>query len=482
MSAKKTLEYGAWIDNRNINVRDYEESRSPYSGQLVARIGISTEREMEKAIQSAVRAFPVLKAMPSYQRYEILMNVSRFIKENAKELTRLIALDAGKPIQFAEGEVARAAITFALSAEEVRREVGAVLPIDIQPRVEGYSCVYIRVPRGPVGAISPFNFPLNLVAHKLGPAFAAGCPVVLKAPPQCPATPFVLAEIFKEAGAPPGAFNVLHCEPSVAEKLATGERLKVFSFTGSSAVGWMLKSKARKKKVLLELGGNAAAVVHKDVKESIDWIASRLAFGSFAYAGQVCISVQRIYVQKDIFKMFEKTFVEKVKALPYGNPLRRETVVGPLIDAVAADRVEEWVNEALSNGAKAVIKGTREGNVVSPWVLKDVDPGMKISCEEVFGPVAVLYSYDEFEEAIDEVNNSVYGLQAGIFTRDVFLVRYALENIEAGGIVVNDFPTLRVDNYPYGGMKDSGFGREGVHFAYEEMTELKAFVFNWNMK
>lgn len=470
--------FGAWIDNENIEVREKTPVFSPYDGRKIGEVGVSDELIAGKAIESAVNCFRKLKEMPVYEKSEILMNLARILERRKKEFAEVITLDAGKPINFSLQEVERAILTFTLAAEESRREKGEIIPVDIDKRFRSYFCFYITCPSGPVLGISPFNFPLNLVAHKLAPAFAAGCSLVLKTPPQAPITPFLLAHAFREAGAPPGAFNVLHLEIPLAETLVKDERFKVLSFTGSARVGWHLKGIAGKKKVILELGGNAGAIVHEDAK-NISWIARRLALGGYAYAGQICISVQRIFVHEKIYRDFVDRFIEEVKKLPVGDPVKEETVVGPVIDGASADRIEEWVMEAERKNAGVLLKGKREGNIVYPWVFENAEKTLKISCEEVFGPVTVLYPYSEFEKAIHFLNDSRYGLQAGVFTQNLNNIYRAVKDIDAGGIIVNDYPTLRADNYPYGGVKDSGLGREGVRYAMREMSELKTVVINF---
>jgi glyceraldehyde-3-phosphate dehydrogenase (NADP+) len=415
-----------------------------------------------------------MRELPIHERARILDGISAGIAERREELADLIVAEVGKPISFALGEVDRAVQTFRLGAEEARRWGGEVMPVDIQPSTEGYRCLWTRFPRGPVAAISPFNFPLNLVAHKIAPAIAVGNAAVLKPPPQGPTAALRLAEIALGAGLPPEALSVLACPIPVAERLATDAAFQVLTFTGSARVGWYLKALAGKKRVMLELGGNAAMVVHEDA--DLDWAARRAALGSFAYSGQVCISVQRLFVHAPAYEPFLERFLEQIASLPVGDPTDPTTVVGPMIDEAAADRGKAWVQEAVDAGARVVSEGKRSGNVVHPTLLADVRPDLSVSCEEVFGPVAVVDRYESWEEALERVNETRYGLQAGIFTRDIGRIAAAYRGLQVGGVVVGDYPMLRVDNFPYGGIRDSGLGREGVRFAMEEMSDPRVLI------
>jgi glyceraldehyde-3-phosphate dehydrogenase (NADP+) len=332
-----------------------------------------------------------------------------------------------------------------------------------------------RVPLGPVAAFAPFNFPLNLVAHKIAPCLASGNTMVLKPPPQAPLTALRLGRILLEAGVPPGVVNILPCDIPIAEGLVGDPRIQFITFTGSAKVGWHLKANSGKKGVLLELGGNAAAVVHMDA--DLPWVAKRLAVGAFAYAGQICISVQRILVHEAVYERFVEQFLAEVDALPVGDPLDAKTVVGPLIDRAAADRVERWTSEAVAGGAQALRSMSRKDNVIAPIVLANTRPEMAVSCEEVFGPVVTLAPYRSFDDALVAVNDSRYGLQAGVFSHDLRRVFEAIDRLDVGGVIINDYPTFRVDHTPYGGMKDSGLGREGVKYAMDAMTQIKTAVF-----
>ena len=464
---------GEWVASSG-----YDDVGDPYTGERFARVPLADGAMMERAISSADAAFAHMRRMPTHARVDILDGIVAGIRARADELAETMVRESGKPLQYARAEVARAIQTFTLGADVARASDGEIMPADLEPRTEGYVTLVRRFPIGPVSAIAPFNFPLNLVAHKLAPAFAVGCPVVLKPPMQAPVTSLKLAEICFAAGLPLDALSVVHSHPAVAEVLATDPRFKLLSFTGSARVGWHLESVAGKKKVVLELGGNAGAVVHDDA--DVAWAATRCALGAFAAAGQVCIRVQRILVHRSIYEAFRDAFLAATRALKVGNPLDADTVVGPLIDSAAADRVEAWIREAVAAGAEVLLEGERHGNTLSPTVLTRTRADMKVESEEIFGPAVTLRAYDTFDEALTLVNEGVYGLQAGVFTHDVRRIAQAFRDLDVGGVIINDYPTLRVDNFPYGGVKDSGLGREGVRFAAEDMTELKALVLNLN--
>lgn len=447
---------------------------NPYDGDVVGRVPLARPEHAEAATAAAVEAFEEMKVLPRYRRAEICLGVAEGIRKRSDELAKTIAEESGKPVRFARGEVNRAVQTFTLAAEEARRLGGEIVPVDIEPRAEGYTSLYYRFPVGPILGIAPFNFPLNLVAHKLAPAIAAGCTLVLKPPQQAPITSLRLAEICYEAGLPPKAYSVLHSTVEVAEPMVQDDRFKLLSFTGSAAVGWHLKSIAGKKRVVLELGGNAGAIVHSDA--DLDWAAERSVIGGYAYAGQTCISVQRVLAHRSIYEGFCEKLVARTGELKVGDPRDEETVVGPLIEEKHVDRVMSWIAEAEAGGAKVLAGNKREGNIVWPTILTGTRPDMKVECEEVFGPVITVRPYDDYEAAVKIVNDSVYGLQAGVFTHDIRLIHHAFQNLDVGGVIVNDYPTLRVDNWPYGGVKDSGLGREGVRYSLQEYTEMKALV------
>ncbi len=450
---------------------------SPFDKKTVGVTYIAGEAEVEEALASSHAAFGVLKKLPSYRRAEVIRKTAEGMAKREEELARTISLEAGKPIRDARGEVRRAAATFELAAEESKRLGGEVMPLDIMPGSEGRIGIIRRFPVGVVLGISPFNFPLNLVAHKVAPAMASGNPIILKPAQKTPISALLLAEIVTEAGWPAGGVNVIVTTNEDAERLFLDERVKKLTFTGSAKIGWMLKNRAGAKKVTLELGGNAGAVVHED--SDIEFAAKRCTAGAFAYAGQVCISVQRIYAHRPVFERFKGLFLENCSKLRVGDPLDESTDIGPMIEEAAAVRTEEWVKEAVAGGAKVLAGGSRNGAFFPPTVLTGTRPSMKVCGEEVFAPVVSLESYDTFEEAVELVNSGLYGLQAGVFTRDIGRIFYAFETLDVGGVVVNDVPTYRVDNMPYGGVKMSGFGREGVRYAIEEMTELKLLALKY---
>jgi len=430
---------------------------------------------VELAVQAARESFHAISEMPAHRRCEILRGIAQGISERSDELAQTICDEAGKPIKLARGEVERAITTFSFAADEALRIGGETIPLDCVPGGVGRLGITRRFPAGPVLAISPFNFPLNLVAHKVAPAIASGNSIVLKPASQTPMSALTLAEIALDAGLPPGVLNVIPCRRDVADRMVEDPRFGILSFTGSAAVGWDLKGRAGRKKVILELGGNAAAIVEPDV--DVEGVASRLAVGSFAYAGQICISVQRIFVHRSIERRFIDSLLKHTEEdIRWGDPRDPEVICGPLIDSGNVERILGWIEEARSRGAEVLCGGERHGNVVTPTVITGADPRLRIVAEEAFGPVVVVDTYSSFDEAISKVNDSAFGLQAGIFTNDLGRVFRAFERIEVGGLIHNDYPTFRVDPMPYGGVKSSGFGREGLRYAIEEMTELRLLV------
>ncbi len=449
----------------------------PYSGKPAALAVQGTAEDFEAALAAARNGFAAMKAMPRHARRDLLARVAELMTRDRQHLAAELATSCGKPITQALGEVDRAIMTFSLAADEARRFGGEVVPLDVDARAVGMTGLVHRFPVGPISAITPFNFPLNLLAHKVAPAIAVGSALVVKPPPQCPQMAFRLAGLLAEAGLPAGAYNVLHLPIPLAERLATDPRFAMLTFTGSPAVGWHLKNVAGKKRVCLELVGNAAAVVHEDAAD-LDWVAKRLALGAFAYAGQVCIKVQRVLAHRPIYARLVEKFVAASAALPCGDPMDPATVVGPMIDGAAADRVEAWTEEAVKAGAEVLLAAKRNGNVLTPAVLAGAPRDARVSCREIFGPVSIVAPYDDWSDALAAVNDSDFGLQAGVFTRDVNRIFEAFQRLEVGGVIANDFPTLRVDNYPYGGVKDSGFGREGVRYAMEEMSEPRMLALN----
>lgn len=452
------------------------EITNPFNGGAVGSVHQAEAAEIEHAIRAAQQAFPELRRMPLYRRAEALQKITDGITDRREELARMICAEAGKPITDARGEVGRAILNFQTAVEETKRLGGDVIPMDLAAGSESRFGIVRRFPIGPVLGISPFNFPLNLVGHKIAPAIASGNPIVLKPAPKTPITALMLGEIIGTAGLPAGTVSILPCSNELAQKMATDERFKLLSFTGSAKVGWFLKGTAGKKKVLLELGGNAGVIIHRDA--DLDLAARRCAAGGFSYAGQSCISVQRIYVHEPVIRPFMDRFLNRVKGLKTGDPMEESTNVGPMIDPGAAERTEQWVAEAVGQGARVLIGGKRRGQLFEPTVLDHVTPVMKVCSEEVFAPLVVVIPYNDFDDALSSLNNSAYGLQAGIFTNDLKKIFQAYEELEVGGLMVNEVSSYRIDPMPYGGVKDSGLGREGVRYAIEEMTELKLLALN----
>ena len=476
MTVTPVTTQGFLLDGKWIEAGEAVEVRAPYDGSVIGRVFQGTREHADKAIASAVKAFGTTRRLPAFERQRVLRRVAQGIADRRQEFARTLAQEAGKPIKAARTEVERAIFTFNVAAEESTRIYGEFLPLDWQEFTAGRWGIVRRFPLGPIAGITPFNFPLNLVAHKVAPAIAAGCTMVLKPAPQTPLTALLLAETVQAAGWPDGALNVLPLSNEDASLLVTDERLKLISFTGSAAVGWDIKRRAGKKKVVLELGGNAGVIVHSDA--DVTYAAERCVAGGFAYAGQTCISVQRILVQRSIFGRFTDLLLEGVKRLKTGDPLDESTDLGPLIRESDAARASDWVQEAVRSGARLLYGGKRNGSVVEPTVLTGTRADMKVNCQEIFAPVVTVEPYDDFEEAVRQVNNSPYGLQAGIFTRDAKLLFNAYEELEVGGLIAGDIPSFRIDHMPYGGIKDSGFGREGLRYAIEEMTEPKLLVMN----
>ncbi len=444
---------------------------SPYDGKAVGTTYLAGEKELNEAVTAAESAFGVLKGLPSYKKAEVIQKVVEGLKKREEELAKVIALEAGKPIKDARGEARRAQNTFQIAAEEAKRLGGEVIPLDIMAGSEGRFGIVRRFPVGVVLGITPFNFPLNLVAHKVAPSMACGNPIIIKPASKTPLSAIILGEIITEAGWPDGGVNVVPCPATDAEKVIGDDRIKKITFTGSAVVGWALKAKAATKKITLELGGNAGVIIHEDA--DLDFAAKRCTVGAFSYAGQICISIQRIYAHRNIFDKFRDAYLENCRKLRSGDPLEETTDIGPMIEEAAAVRTEDWIKEAIGEGAKVLLGGKRKGGFMEPTVLTNTRPHMKVCGQEVFAPVVTLEPYESFDGAIDEVNRGMYGLQAGVFTRDAGRIFSAYERLVVGGVIVNDIPTYRVDNMPYGGVKMSGFGREGIRYAIEEMTELR---------
>ena len=451
-----------------------EPVRNPFDQHLIAEVCQAGLQEMNDVMECASKAYGVMRRLPAHARSCALGQMAASLRNRKEEFSRTICLEAGKPIRDARREVERAIQTFQLAGEEAKRIPGEVIPFDGSPGMEGHVGILNRFPIGPVLGITPFNFPLNLVAHKVAPCLAAGNSIVIKPAPQAPLSALLLGEIFLETDLPPGALNIIPCSNVVAEALVQQAHFQALSFTGSAAVGWMLKGKSGKKRVLLELGGNAGVIVEPDA--DIDGAVQRCATGGFSYSGQTCISVQRIFVQETVYETFLEKLVARVRELPMGDPLQEETVIGPLISEQAAQRVEQWIQEADQQGAHIHIGGSRAGSMVVPTVLTDVTNRMNVSCCEIFGPVVMVTPYGSFEDALTQLNDSAFGLQAGVFTQDVRKIFQAYQELTMGAVLANEIPTFRADHMPYGGTKDSGLGREGVRYAIQEMTDPKLLV------
>ena len=447
---------------------------NPFTETPIAEVGLARPADVEEAVTLSLKAFSSLARSSSHTRATALQHVAGRLKEQKEDFAHTICLEAGKPITDARREVDRAIQTFSIACEEAKRIPGEVIPMDVSPGMERHLGLGQRVPIGPVLCITPFNFPLNLVAHKVAPCLAVGNPMLLKPAPQTPLTALRLGRLFQELDLPEGTLSILPCENALAESMVRDPRIQALSFTGSATVGWSLKDKAGKKRVLLELGGNAAVIVEPDA--DLHLAAQRCVTGGFAYSGQTCISVQRMYLHDDVYDAFLDRVLPLVESLPAGDPADEATVVGPLIDERAAIRVETWIQEAVRQGARLRTGGTRDGSLIRPAVLTDVDPRMKISCEEVFGPVITLSRYQQLDQAFDMVNDSPYGLQAGIFTRNVDSIFRAYHALDVGTVLANEIPTFRADHMPYGGMKDSGLGREGVKYTIQELSDQKLLV------
>jgi len=461
---------GRWVESDDpLIVANPADAENPAGSTFHA-----TPEQYEEAVQAAVAAFEVTRTLPAYERGRILRDISAGIKARREELGRILATEAGKPIRDALVEVDRAVVTFRLGAEEAERMVGETIPLDIMPASKGRVGITRRFPIGPIAAISPFNFPLNLAAHKLSPAIASGNPIVLKPPSKDPLVMLTVAEIVEEAGVPAGSVSILPMSRELGDRMVSDDRFKLLTFTGSPSVGWRMKERAGKKKVVLELGGNAGVIV--DQTADLDWAVRRSLVGAFGYAGQVCISVQRMFIHEDVWDAFLPKFIEGAKALKVGDPLDPQTDVGPMVDQHAASRTQRWVDEALAAGGTALLGGKADGTYFPPTVLTDVPSTAAVCSNEAFAPLVVAFKFREIGEAIREVNDSFFGLQTGIFTNDLSHAWQAFNELEVGGVIVNDVPTYRIDHMPYGGVKDSGLGREGLRWAIDDMTEIRVMV------
>jgi acyl-CoA reductase-like NAD-dependent aldehyde dehydrogenase len=448
--------------------------RSPHSGDVVGVAPLSTRNDVIAAIDAAAQAGRAAAAMPAHARSTVLHQIASGMTAWKEELAQLLAGEAGKPVALARTEIDRAIFVFRQGAEEATRIGGEVIPMDLAPHGEGRIAITRRYPLSPIAGIIPFNFPILLAAHKLAPAIACGATMVLKAPPQDPLSTLMLGEIIRKAGYPAGAITILLCSNEDAAPLIDDPRIRMVTFTGSGRAGWAIRQRAFNKRVTLELGGNAAVIVEPDA--DLEHAVRRCVAGGYIYAGQSCISTQRILVHASVYDTFAERFIAGVKALRTGDPLLETTDVGPMIDEANAERAVAWIAEAVAAGATLATGGGRKGAVVEPAVLLNTTSAMRVNCEEIFGPVTTLRSYTEFDLAIDTVNDSPYGLQAGLFTNDMRRILHAFDRIEVGGLVINNVPGYRVDHAPYGGVKASGQGREGVRYAIEEMTELRLLV------
>ena len=457
-----------------IDTPDSLEVVNPYNNDVFAKTYYASNDNLENAITKAQQIQEEMKELPSYKRYEILKYLSDELTNKIDYLAEILSLESGKPIIYAKGEIMRSAQTFLVAAEESKRLPGEVISMDWTPAGEGKNGEVRYFPVGLVAGIAPFNFPLNLAVHKIAPAIAAGCPIIIKPSTNTPLSTLALAEIIDKTDLPKGAVSILPMDRKIGNNLVTDDRFKLLSFTGSPHVGWMMKANAGKKKVVLELGGNAGLIITKT--SDLEKAAEKAVIGGFAYSGQVCIHAQRIYVATEIFEEFSKLFIEKVNALKLGNPMDESTQISTMIDEANAIRVEQWVNEAIEDGAKVICGGKRNGTYYQPTVLVDTKPKMKVCALEVFGPVVTLEKFSTFEDAIDQVNNSEFGLQAGVFTNNISEMDYAFNKLEVGGVIINDSPIFRVDHMPYGGIKDSGLGREGIKYAIMDMMEAKILV------
>ena len=472
MSLSATYPY--YLANEPVAPNHDLEVLDKYSGEVATRVALADDAAIDHAIQAAVEATEPMARMAAYERQAVLDHCVLRFKERFEELADALCIEAGKPIKDARGEVGRLIDTFRIASEESVRIGGEVMPLDISPRARGYSGQWKRVPIGPCSFISPFNFPLNLAAHKVAPALAVGCPFVLKPASLTPIGALMIGEVLAETNLPKGAFSILPCSREGANRFTEDDRLKLLSFTGSPGVGWALKARAGKKPVVLELGGNAAVIVDEDA--DLEDAIERIVFGAFYQSGQSCIGVQRIIVHESLYERFRDQLVEKTQALKMGDPKDESTFIGPMISEKEATRLHGWIESAVAAGANLLCGGEREGAMLEATLLDDVTAGADVICQEAFGPVAVLSTFDDFDQALEQVNDSVFGLQAGIFTRDIYKAHKAWDTLEVGGVVIGDVPSWRVDHMPYGGVKESGLGREGVKFAIEDMTEVRMMV------
>lgn len=461
---------GRWVESdERLVVANPADAANP-AGETFS----ASPEQYDEAVDAAVAAFEVTRRQPAYERSRILRGISDGVTARREELARLIALEAAKPIKDSLVEVDRTALAFRIGAEEAERIMGEVIPLDLIPSSRGRYGFTRRFPIGPVAAISPFNLPLGLSVHKLAPALAAGNPVVLKPPSKTPLSLLTVAEIMEAAGVPPGSVSVLPMSRELGDRMVADERFRLLTFTGSPAIGWSMKERAGKKKVVLELGGNAGAIV--DATADLAWAAARLTVGAFKYAGQLCVSTQRLWIHDEVWEAFLPMLAERAQALRLGDPLDPETDIGPMVTPAAAARTEAWIGEAVDEGARVLLGGRADGAFFPPTIITDAPPSAKVCTNEAFAPLVVLRRFSDFATAVRQVNDSDYGLQAGVFTNDLGNAWHAFGELEVGGVIVNDIPSYRIDHMPFGGVKDSGFGREGLRWAIEDMTEIRLMV------
>jgi acyl-CoA reductase-like NAD-dependent aldehyde dehydrogenase len=470
-------EYCMFIASKPVEgARKFLDVTNKYTGAVGAKVQLATHDDVDKAIDAAVAAAPAMAALGAFERKAILEKAVAELKKRAEEIAQILTMESGKPIKDAKGEVTRTIDTFQVAAEESVRIYGEFTPLDISARNKGLQGIVKKFPIGPVSMVSPWNFPLNLVAHKVAPALAVGCPFVLKPASRTPLSALILGDILHRIEElPKGAFSILPVSREDADMFTVDERFKLLTFTGSGPVGWDMKARAGKKKVVMELGGNAPCIVD-DYVPDLDYTIQRLINGGFYQGGQSCIHMQRLYVHERLYDEVKEAFLAQVKKLKVGNPFEEDTFIGPMISEKDAKRIEDWTKEAVEKGGKLLVGGSRKGALMQPTVLENVPMDAMARKEEIFGPVVLLYKYSDFKEAVKECNNTHYGLQSGIFTKDLNKAFYAFEHMEVGGVILNDSPALRVDSQPYGGLKDSGIQREGVKYAMEDMLETKVLV------
>ena len=467
--------YPYYLANRPVDANRDLDVLDKYTGKRATRVALADAVAMRKAVVAAHRARPAMAAFPPDARRDVLAHCASRFEERADELALALCIEAGKPIRDSRGEVGRLVDTFRIAAEEATRINGEIIEMGVAKRTRGYRGMVKRVPIGPCAFITPFNFPLNLVAHKVAPAIAAGCPFVLKPAPRTPVGALIIAQVLAETDLPKGAFSILPCSNEDASILVEDDRMKLLSFTGG-LVGWDLKARAGRKKVVLELGGNAACIVDEDPGTGLDGLVKRLMTGAYYQSGQSCIAVQRILIHASLYKTLRKELVAAAKALPMGDPRKEDTFIGPMIDEDSAKRVESWIADAKERGARVLVGGKRKSNMLPAHLLERVPHDCDLSRKEAFGPVATIEPFEDFDAAIATVNDSDFGLQAGVYTGSLANAMRAWDQLEVGGVIVGDIPSFRVDNMPYGGVKSSGLGREGLRSSIEEMTESRLLV------